>query len=554
MNTLIGKTLGQYHILAEIGRGGMAVVYKAEQTSLDRFVALKVLFPNFTGDSTSVERLHREAQAAARLDHPNIVEIYEVGEHEGLHFIAMKYVDGESLDKILQQGALPPARALKILAQVASALDYAHRHNVVHRDIKPSNIIVSAGDRITLTDFGLAKGLGSATLTSAGALVGTPAYMSPEQARGDEIDYRSDIYSLGVIAYEMFAGRPPFIGNPLSIILAHASQTPPPMRQFRPELSPSVEAVVLKALAKEPAERYTTAGEFAAALRQALARPAASLAPDTQTTSTAIAPPAHPTTADHSRLVWGIAGAIAVVAIAVGIGAWAASGRGQPTPPPAKTPAVIAPSPTAFLPAVAPTPTYTPSAASTPTPAESPAPTLVSTAPAVDTATPPPTATWTASPAPTDTPSPLPTPTATRPARTASPAITLSLTAPTDGQAFPPDQTPVLSWSSSRPLAGEESYVVVIERIPPPPNTGIWYDYHITRDNALPAPQYLVETSADGQFVWYVQVMRGARLENGQPLGTLVGQPSTRWSFSWRRPSAGGGGTAPPRPTPTRDD
>lgn len=554
MNTLIGKTLGQYHILSEIGRGGMAVVYKAEQTSLNRFVALKVLFPNFTGDSTSVERLYREAQAAARLDHPNIVEIYEVGEHEGLHFIAMKYVDGEPLDKILQQGPMPPARALKILAQVASALDYAHRHNVVHRDIKPSNIIVSAGDRITLTDFGLAKGAGSATLTSAGALVGTPAYMSPEQASGDETDYRSDIYSLGVIAYEMFAGRPPFTGNPLSIILAHASQTPPPLRQFRPELSPNVEALVYKALAKEPAERYATAGEFAAALRQALTRPAASLAPGTQAAGTAKTP-ARPTAAGRSRLVWGIAGAIVVIAIAVGIGAWATSGRGQSTPPPIETPAVIAPPPTVPVPAVAPTPTHTPSATSTAAPAESPAPTLVSTAPAVATSTPLPTAAWTASPAPTDTPSPLPTPTATRPARTASPAITLSLTTPADGQAFSPDQTPVLSWSSSRPLAGDESYAVVIERIPPPPNTGIWYDYHITRDTILPAPLYLVETSADGQFVWYVQVMRGARLENGQLLGTPVGQPSTKWTFSWRRPPAGGGGTAPtPRPTPTRDD
>ena len=550
MNTLIGKTLGQYHILSEIGRGGMAVVYKAEQTSLNRFVALKVLFPNFTGDSTSVERLYREAQAAARLDHPNIVEIYEVGEHEGLHFIAMKYVDGQPLDVILQQGPLPPARALKILAQVASALDYAHRHNVVHRDIKPSNIIVSAGDRITLTDFGLAKGAGSATLTSSGALVGTPAYMSPEQARGDEIDYRADIYALGVVAYEMLAGRPPFTGNPLSIIMAHASQTPPPLRQFRPDLPPGLEAVVMKALAKEPAERYTTAGEFAAALRQALTQPAASAR--TQPT----AEPLPPAAATHSRLVWGIAGAIAVIALIVGIGAWAAIGRGQLAVPPAETATVVMPTPTEFVPAVIPSPTDTPPAVSTPTPtpAETPTPTRAATA--TDTPSPAPTATWTASPAPTDTPTALPTPTFTRPARTVVPALSLSLTAPADGQAFAADQTPVLSWSSSRPLAGDEQFVVVIERVPPPPHSGIWYDYHITRDTSLPAPRYLAETSADGQFTWYVQVMRGARLENGQLQGSLVGQPSPKRTFTWNRPPAGGGGGGPstPRPTPTRDD
>lgn len=550
MNTLIGKTIGQYHILSEIGRGGMAVVYKAEQTSLDRFVALKVLFPNFTGDSTSVERLYREAQAAARLDHPNIVEIYEVGEHEGLHFIAMKYVDGEPLDAILQQGPMPPARALKILAQVASALDYAHRHNVVHRDIKPSNIIVSAGDRIILTDFGLAKGTGSATLTSSGALVGTPAYMSPEQARGDEIDYRADIYSLGVVAYEMFAGRPPFTGNPLSIIMAHASQTPPPLRQFRPDLSAGVEAAVMKALAKEPAERYATAGEFAAALRQALTKPAPS--PTAQPVSEAARPPA----AGRSRLVWGIAGTIVVVALIVGLGAWATRDRGRLAVPPLETPSVLAAAPTESVPAVIPSPTDTPPAASTPTPVptSTAVPTFTPTVAPTDTPSPAPTATWTASPVPTDTPTPLPTATFTRPARTPVPAIALSLVAPADGQAFAPDQTPVLSWASSRPLAGDEAYVVIIERVPPPPHSGIWYDYHITRDTSLPAPRYLAETSADGQFTWYVQVMRSAKLENGQLQGNLVGQPSPRRTFTWRRPPAGGGGAPTPRPTPTRDD
>ena len=243
MNSLIGKTIGQYRIISEVGRGGMAVVYKAEQPSLNRFVALKVLFPNFTGDASSVERLQREAQTAAGLDHPNIVDIYEVGEQDGLHYIAMKFIDGRPLDKVLEETrVLPTDRALRIMAQVASALDYAHRQNLVHRDIKPSNVLIGDGDRVTLTDFGLVKATGTATLTSSGALVGTPIYMSPEQARGVETDYRGDIYSLGVVCYEMLTGRPPFTGNPLSIILAHASQNPPPLRTMRADVPPWVEA------------------------------------------------------------------------------------------------------------------------------------------------------------------------------------------------------------------------------------------------------------------------------------------------------------------------
>ncbi|MGC8826524.1 MAG: hypothetical protein ACP5TV_05905, partial [Anaerolineae bacterium] len=189
-------------------------------------------------------------------------------------------------------------------------------------------------------------------------------------------------------------------------------------------------------------------------------------------------------------------------------------------------------------------PTSTP----TPLPAETPTPTTA------DTPSPVPTATWTATPVPTDTPTSLPSPTITRPARTAAPTISLSLTAPPEGQAFAPDQTPILGWSSSRPLSGDEQYVVVIERVPPPPHSGIWYDYHITRDTSLPAPRYLVETSADGHFTWYVQVMRGARLEDGQLLGSVVGQPSPKRTFIWRRPPAGSGGAPAPQPTPTRDD
>ena len=604
MNSLIGKTIGQYRIISEIGRGGMAVVHKAEQPSLNRFVALKVLFPNFTGDASSVERLQREAQTAAGLDHPNIVDIYEVGEQDGLHYIAMKFIDGQPLDKILEEErkALPPDRSLRILAQVASALDYAHRQNLVHRDIKPSNILVGEGDRVNLTDFGLVKAAGSATITSSGTLVGTPIYMSPEQARGLETDYRGDIYSLGVVSYEMLAGRPPFTGNPLSVILAHASQEPPPLRSLRSGIPPWVEAAVLRALDKEPGNRYATAGEFIATLRQALTwrskdTPPGLAGAQTQSLAAKEIATTEPTRAPI-RFVWAIAAVIVLIMASVLIGLVVTNSRGETPAMPAVEPA---PTDTAVVVAEVASPTSSPTIEPTETPMEpsptsppptSPPPTAVPTAtqvkvivavdtqtprpPATDTETPLPpptetplpppteTPTWTPEPSATDTIAPAPTatltpsntPSPTRAAPTAAPPPPLvKLLGPAEGQIFTNTDTPTMTWSRTSPLADDERFVVVIDRMPPAPHTGIWHDYNITREQSLIAPHYLAETTADGRFEWYVQVMRSPRVESGILFGTLIGEPSATRSFAWLvTPPPGGGEPGGPEPTPTRDD
>jgi len=558
-NTLIGKMLGKYRIVSEIGRGGMAVVYKAEQVGLGRFVALKVLLPSFTGEDASVDRLRREAQAAAGLDHPNIVSIYEVGEVDGLHYIAMKFVEGRPLDVILKEdNLLPTERVIRILAQIASALDYAHRRHLVHRDIKPSNIIVGTDDHVTLTDFGLVKSVGSVTLTSSGMLVGTPAYMSPEQARGMEIDYRADIYSLGVIAFELLAGRPPFEGNPLSIILAHASQDPPPLRSLRPSLPAGAEAATARALAKEAQDRFATAGAFVAALRQALTRPA-----KTMPTRLPLARPTPAAGATRARLpfLWPLILAL-LLSLALfgafgsiqGRRAWTylTSDAGAPAAVaifPSATAVIATQTPLVSIPSPTPRPSATPTASATVSPVlPSPVATVMSMPAATATAVPP--ASPTPTPTVTATSSPLPTPTRTAFVQPAS----IELLAPAADQSFRRMETPVLHWSRSAPLAADERFVVVIDRVAPAPNSGVWHDYHITTETTLVAPTYLAQTTADGRFEWYVQVMRAPRIEAGALYGVVVGSASPRRAFVWEPiPTSTPGRSEKPKPTPTRD-
>ncbi|MFN2608065.1 MAG: Stk1 family PASTA domain-containing Ser/Thr kinase [Acidimicrobiales bacterium] len=256
---------GRYQIDRLLARGGMAEVYLARDLLLDRPVALKVLFPEFSGDRSFVERFRREARAAANLNHPNIVSIYDWGEEAGTYFIVMEYVEGRTLrDVIRGEGPLLPDPAAGIGAEIAGALDFAHRNGVIHRDVKPGNVLLGRGGLVKVTDFGIARATDpQESLTQTGAVMGTATYFSPEQAQGLPIDPRSDVYSLGVVLYEMVAGRPPFTGDsPVAIAYQHVRETAVPPSHHNPDVAPQFEAIVLKAMAKNRANRYNSAEEL----------------------------------------------------------------------------------------------------------------------------------------------------------------------------------------------------------------------------------------------------------------------------------------------------
>lgn len=266
-----GTLIGSYEIVSELGRGGMAVVYKAYQRSLERYVALKLLADFLAHDASFVERFLREAKIAARLNHPNIVTIFEVSETPP-YSIAMEYIDGGSIAKLIrEEGTISAARTAAILRQVAEALDEAHKHGVVHRDLKPSNVILDASGRPILTDFGIAKARESTKLTQTGMVMGTPEYMAPEEIQGQPASAASDIYSLGVIVYEMLAGRVPFRAEtPLAVLHQHVYTNLPPLRQFNSRVTPQVEQVLNKALGKKPTDRFHSAGQFSRSFDRAI--------------------------------------------------------------------------------------------------------------------------------------------------------------------------------------------------------------------------------------------------------------------------------------------
>ncbi len=265
-----GRRLGKYEIQGEIGRGGMATVYKAFDPDLQRPVALKVLSPHLASSEQVMRRFEREATTAANLKHPNIVVIYDVGSAEGFHFLVMELLEGRTLrDEIQARGALPAARAGYITGQLASALDYAHQHGLVHRDVKPGNIILGADDHVTLTDFGLVRATHGVQLTEAGVAVGTLDYMPPEQLRGEDVDWRSDVYSLGVVVYECLTGHVPFGGDTPYAMMLKVLYDPPSLEGLA-GLPPDVGRVLMQVLSKSPAERYNSAGEFSMALYRAL--------------------------------------------------------------------------------------------------------------------------------------------------------------------------------------------------------------------------------------------------------------------------------------------
>jgi serine/threonine-protein kinase len=276
MDLASGQILGQYRVTAKIGEGGMGAVYKAEQPSVSRTVVIKVLSAAFSEYADARDRFRRELDMITRLEHPHILPVYDFGEVDGNPYIVMRFMTGGTLQDRMRRAALGRDEALRLLEQVALALDFAHDRGIVHRDLKPGNVLIDDSDNAYLADFGLAKSVGGTRdLTATGSVLGSPAYMSPEQARGDKLDRRSDIYSLAVMTYQMLSGRLPFESEDAwGYITKHLSEEPAPIRRYAPDLSTAVEQVLATGLAKDREARPSRATELVAGVRQALSAPA----------------------------------------------------------------------------------------------------------------------------------------------------------------------------------------------------------------------------------------------------------------------------------------
>ncbi len=389
------QKLGRYEIRGELGRGGMAMVYRAYDPLFEREVAIKVLPASFTDDPQFRKRFEREVRIIASLEHPAVVPVYDVGEENGQPFFVMRYMSGGSLADRLKKGALSLPETLRLLEHLGPALDEAHRKGIVHRDLKPANILFDASGLPYLSDFGIAKIVsGSQQTTLTGDfIVGTPAYISPEQAKGEAVDGRSDIYSLGAILYHMLSGQPPYQADtPMSLALKHITEPPPDLLQVNPSLPPAVAALIRKAMAKDLNERFSTAGELVAALRDIVEGRTPAFLMETAPTlsmpaTMAVQRPS--ATAPRAFPFWTILLSSALLLI-VGIGVWLGTGMLRRASPPG-TAMPSLPAPTATLPS-APAPQAT-----------TPAPNLPPEAPSL-TAAPMPVFTETVTPSPTATP------------------------------------------------------------------------------------------------------------------------------------------------------
>jgi serine/threonine-protein kinase len=518
---LVGKKLGQYQMIEELGRGGMAIVYKAYQPSLSRYVAIKVLPPQFAFDNEFVQRFLREARSAAALHHPNIVTIHDVCHQDGFYFIVMEFVEGKTLDEVVaESGRMPLPRVQRIVSQVVDALGHAHQRGLIHRDIKPTNIMVDPqrNDHVTLMDFGLVRAAEDSGLTKTGTIVGTPEYMSPEQAEGGEIDQRTDIYSLGVVLFKMLTGRVPFSrSTPHAVLIAHMTQEPPSMTSISPGLPAPMEAVVRQALAKDREKRYARASDLGRDLAIAargemppgLKRPSRPRAP--------AKPDVEPTVVTHKPTVkarvkgwmWALGGVgallllglCAVAVFALDLLPFSASAPATPTPTvaPTSTPAMTRGVEATATLTLAPSATSEPSP--TPEPSPSPSPRPSATPEATETATPTPVPTSTDTPVPTssDTPAPTATSAATAGPQETAPAqaTTPQRMAPSEGGTF---KNPIVfQWEGS--LSAGQSYQVTASHR----SSG-----HVVQSGLLATKMWSTGLPDDrvGEWVWSVSVVQ----------------------------------------------
>lgn len=520
---------GRYRILEVIGRGGVATVYLGWDVMAERKVAIKVLKEEYTEHPEFPERFRREAEAVLQLADPRIVGFLDCGEEGGQHFLVMEHIEGKTLAQVVQeQGPLGIDEALDIACQVCDALETAHQKGVIHRDIKPQNLMLTPAGMVKVMDFGLARVATGVTLTQTGVFMGTPRYVSPEVVTGEQVDHRGDLYSLGIVLYEMLTGDIPFsTESTWALLQAHVQAIPPPVRKARPEVPEWLDAVLAKALAKDPAERFQSAAEFRAAIQAGRAE--ALTAPKPVGTSAALL--------TRTRWRW-VAGAALGVVLLVSLGAWAAVRGGwfirqaAPTPPGTEAVAVLPPTatPTATS-AQQPTGGLSPTRSPTPTRTFTVRPALRPTARATSTPTP--------SRTPTATATPTRRPTATPTFRLLPQPMPLQ---PKEGEMWQVEALEFL-WAWSGDLEAGEFFELRLLPAGGDPDAPVYRAW--TRE-----PRRLVDLSPlpGGDYLWGVWVVQGELAGEEVIVAEVLVAPQRLWEFHWGPPTDT---PAPPRPRVT---